>query len=172
MSSGTTFTGLINKCNDVKDFIFLADDHKPDPTQGRRSEDIVDKIARMRGDNAAKSTALGSKDIDCVVLITGEAVPPLCLSSISRMLIWNLTKEDISREEQDIVRANSQLYATHILSLLRWIESIGRDQLAERLYDLYYAIKGELLEKDYTFNERLASSYAWLIAVYSYDILF
>ena len=109
MSSGTTFTGLINKCNDVKDFIFLADDHKPDPTQGRRSEDIVDKIARMRGDNAAKSTALGSKDIDCMVLITGEAVPPLCLSSISRMLIWNLTKEDNSREEQDIVRANSQL---------------------------------------------------------------
>lgn len=172
LSSGTTFTGLINKCNDVKDFIFLADDHKPDPTQGRRSEDIVDKIARMRGDNAAKSTALGSKDIDCMILITGEVVPPLCLSSISRMLIWNLTKEDISREEQNIVRANNQLYATHILSLLRWIESIGRDQLAERLYDLYNAIKGELLEKDNTFNERLASSYAWLIAVHTLMTLY
>ena len=171
LSVGTTYSGFLNTANKAKDCIFLADDNKLDATFGKKSEDIINSISRMKGNNAPRSNAYGSQELECVILITGEVLPQLSFSSISRLLIWNLEKDDINRNEENFVRENAELYAAHILSLIRWLRDTGTDSLTDELLESFYVEKELLLDKDPRFNERVAASYAWLLAVYKVIVL-
>lgn len=166
LSTGTTYNGFLKIAKHTKDCLFLVDDHKLDPVNGKKSEDIINRILRMEGDNAGRSNAFDSQELECMVLLAGEILPSVSFSSISRMLIWNLKKEDIDRNEENFVRKNAELYATHILSLLRWIKENNADFLTDELLESYHEEKELLLDKDHRFNERVAASYAWLLSVY------
>lgn len=169
ISSGTTEWGIMEEARKCKDCIFLVDDFKIPPQDRKRVEALIEMLTRVAGNNSEKKNAKGTFSVDSQILITAESIPNLSESSINRMLIWKLRKEDFDREEENMIGNNPELYATHILMLLRWIVSSDITLLCEKMNDSFLAERAKI-SKDGSYCDRRIDAYAWLLA--AYNVLF
>lgn len=169
ISSGTTEWGIMEEARKCKDCVFLVDDFKIPPQDRKRVEALLETLTRVAGNNSEKKNAKGTFSVDSQILITAETIPNLSESSINRMLIWKLRKEDFDREEENMIGNNPELYATHILMLLRWIVSSDITLLCEKMNDSFLAERAKI-SKDGSYCDRRIDAYAWLLA--AYNVLF
>lgn len=169
ISSGTTEWGIMEEARKCKDCVFLVDDFKIPPQDRKRVEALLETLTRVAGNNSEKKNAKGTFSVDSQILITAETIPNLSESSINRMLIWKLRKEDFDREEENKIGDNPELYATHILMLLRWIVSSDITLLCEKMNDSFLAERAKI-SKDGSYCDRRIDAYAWLLA--AYNVLF
>ena len=166
ISSGTTEWGIMEEARKCKDCIFLVDDFKIPPQDRKRVEALIEMLTRVAGNNSEKKNAKGTFSVDSQILITAESIPNLSESSINRMLIWKLCKEDFNREEENMIGDNPELYATHILMLLRWIVSSDITLLCEKMNYSFLAERAKI-SKGGSYCDRRIDAYAWLLAAYN-----
>ena len=166
ISSGTTEWGIMEEARKCKDCIFLVDDFKIPPQDRKRVEALIETLTRVAGNNSEKKNAKGTFSVDSQILITAESIPNLSESSINRMLIWKLCKEDFNREEENMIGDNPELYATHILMLLRWIVSSDITLLCEKMNYSFLAERAKI-SKGGSYCDRRIDAYAWLLAAYN-----
>ena len=166
LSTGSSHCGIMEEAQRCKDCIFLVDDFKIPPQHRKKIESLLELLTRVAGNNSAKKNARGTFKVDSQILITAEAIPDLSESSISRMLIWKLRKSDFIRDEENMIANNSELYASHILMLLRWIISSDTTLLCEKLNDAFLSEKSRI-NKDGSYCDRRIDAYSWLLATYN-----
>ncbi len=165
LSTGSTESGFFQEISEASDCIFLTDDFKVNPSHRKQVEDLIETLTRVGGNNSEKKNARGSFQMRGSILLTAESLPPLSDSSLNRMLEWHIGLQDNNWKYLDAISNDPKAYATHYLSVLKWIIAKGKDELCANMFSAFENIKSGI-PHEYPYCERRIDAYSWLLAAY------
>ena len=80
------------------------------------------------------------------------------------MVEWHVHSQTENWCYLNAISEQKEKYALHYLSIIRWIQSKGKDELCDNMFAAFQHYKIEL-QHEYT-CERRVDAYAWLLAAY------
>ena len=164
ISTGSTEAGFFDSVTETSDCIYLTDDFKVNPSHKKQVNELVETLTRVGGNNSSKRTARGSFEMNGSIIITAECLPDLSDSSLNRMVEWHVHSQTENWCYLNAISEQKEKYALHYLSIIRWIQSKGKDELCDNMFAAFQHYKIEL-QHEYT-CERRVDAYAWLLAAY------
>ena len=145
---GDTANNIRYKAFCVKDMLLVIDDYHPQTNmqERRRMETTAQSLARAFGDMASRGrmgadlTILPSKPPRCIAMMTGEQLPDVGTSGVSRYYVVDVEKDDIPRSgamSELQRRARDGEFRAAMRGYIEWLAPQA-DQLPQRLERMFY----------------------------------
>lgn len=171
----STMPSIHNIATQFPDCVVLNDDAAPSADGNDEMYKKTESISRAYGDGTGRTVMNGTTNIHCtkpvgLSAITAEFQPFRDTSDMARSIMYELKKNDISKEGLSIIQENKSAYIRFVTDYIGWICTL-KDSYMEELNRLF--LEGRQIYENFNkVHNRLPENFGWLYAGFKMFLLF
>lgn len=169
-----TSAALVRTVGNARDRTVVADDFKPGATKAEKNDLIqkLSRIIRMCSDGsggvqkAGSQNTVSANEARCLVVVTAEQITLQVQSTMARLLILELKKEEVDVKKLTFFQGSHEKYREFIQGYIRHIAALGIDSFCQGLADQFqaerYSLRQERTDNERPIDNRSCDMVTWL----------
>ncbi len=163
LSVGVSEAAIFSELEYFSDAVLPIDDFKLRNGDNSDLYELVETLIRACGNaGSSRKTAKGSSSVSGMAIMTAEMIPEVSESSLNRIIVLQMKRENVDFEKIEFVNDHRNWYARHIYRLIEYIATKGVEKIAKALCA---AFEKNLKELE-NYPQRRAEAYSWLISAF------
>lgn len=169
LSVGFTIPLMLKELDYYTDTPFLADDlvSQCEP-QAIKNVEMITRLCGNQG--SAHKTTRGTASANCLAILTAEVIPSVNVSTLNRMIILTLSRDDIDFDKVSEAQKseNKVLLSRAICDIIKYIYDNDPDSVIKDITLSFQANAEDFSAKVKGLPQRWVEAYSWLYAINSF----